>query len=167
MDSANALEVASTTSKHKKCTACGEDKPESEFSFRNKKKGLRQARCKTCFREYAKQHYSENRQRYIDSAKRSRKRLIQRKKDHVAELLETAPCVDCGFSDPRALQFDHLDPKTKKHNIADMVSGRYNSASLEALKEELEKCVVRCANCHQIKTGKTYNYWKNDLQGVA
>ncbi len=32
--------------------------------------------------------------------------------------------------------------------------------SLDAIKEEVKKCVVRCANCHRRKTAKEIGYWK-------
>lgn len=69
----------------------------------------------------------------------------------------TAGCMDCGFDDPRALQWDHLDPKDK----LGCVSGRGNWT---ATWVEMEKCVIRCANCHAIRThdeGHTlHDYYK-------
>ena len=58
-----------------------------------------------------------------------------------------AGCVDCGYrDDPRALQFDHVRGE-KVANISDLTT-----ASLVRLIVELEKCEVRCANCHMKKT---------------
>ena len=56
------------------------------------------------------------------------------------------PCVDCGEDDPRVLDFDHRDPKTKRKGVAYMVQAGY---SLEAAKAEVAKCDIRCANCHR------------------
>lgn len=56
-------------------------------------------------------------------------------------------CIDCGYnSHSEALQLDHEGIKN-----AEISSLRY---SIVKLKEEIEKgkCVVRCANCHAIKT---------------
>ncbi len=56
-------------------------------------------------------------------------------------------CVDCGYSDHyAALQLDHEGEKSVE--IAD---ARSSIARLEAEIERGE-CVVRCANCHSIKT---------------
>lgn len=73
-------------------------------------------------------------------------RLV-RKRKLVDEL--GGKCVDCGYSAHlAALDFDHVDPKTKSFNIGQKLS---NSPYYELL-EEARKCVIRCANCHRIKT---------------
>lgn len=57
-------------------------------------------------------------------------------------------CIDCGYREhPAALDFDHRDPSLKYANIAQMIT-----YSWKAIKAELDKCAVRCANCHRIKT---------------
>lgn len=57
-------------------------------------------------------------------------------------------CSECGYhKHPAALVLDHIDPKLKVVQISCMYS-----YSWEAIHRELEKCVVLCANCHQIKT---------------
>ena len=69
--------------------------------------------------------------------------------------MEYHHCVDCGESDPVVLEFDHREPGVKKDNIAKLV--RY--LSIEALQQEIDKCDVRCANCHRRKTAKQFNYY--------
>lgn len=66
--------------------------------------------------------------------------------------LKSGPCVDCGQTyHPAAMQFDHVDG-AKEYTI----SGMMNSPRERVLKE-LEKCVLRCANCHAIRHyGHTY-----------
>lgn len=57
-------------------------------------------------------------------------------------------CVDCGYNKhAAALDYDHVDPRQKSFVVSQCV-GR----SLEVLKAEIAKCVVRCSNCHRIKT---------------
>ena len=46
------------------------------------------------------------------------------------------------------LDFHHINPATKVERIAKMVSNHYNADSKE-IQEEIEKCVVLCANCHR------------------
>jgi hypothetical protein len=57
-------------------------------------------------------------------------------------------CFDCGFDlDPLALQFDHV--RGEKHKpIAALV----HELNQNKLIEELDKCEVRCSNCHHIRT---------------
>lgn len=69
------------------------------------------------------------------------------------EYLLAHPCVDCGETDPIVLDADHV--RGKKHfNISAMLQGYAWSAVLE----ELEKCEMRCANCHRRKTAKEFGY---------
>ena len=60
------------------------------------------------------------------------------------------PCIDCGETDLRCLDFDHRDPTLKKCNVSKMVGG--GSWSWNSCLEEIAKCDVRCANCHRKKT---------------
>lgn len=55
-------------------------------------------------------------------------------------------CQLCGYSKYQgALDLHHLNQKTKKFGIAD--KGYTRSWSM--VKEELDKCVLVCANCHR------------------
>ena len=66
-----------------------------------------------------------------------RKRFIKRVKLFLG-------CELCGYRKHAcALQFDHIDPKTKFKIIS-----RMNNYSIEAIKKEMRKCRVLCANCH-------------------
>lgn len=59
-------------------------------------------------------------------------------------------CVDCDNSDERVLQFDHMDPSTKARNISALMT-RIDMLD-PTLELEMRKCVIRCANCHIIKS---------------
>jgi hypothetical protein len=62
--------------------------------------------------------------------------------------LATKQCVDCGINDPIVLQFDHVRG-TKVNDVSRLVRA---SASEQAILEEIAKCEIRCANCHQRRT---------------
>jgi hypothetical protein len=48
------------------------------------------------------------------------------------------------------MDFDHPDGSQKRFNIGrDALGGR---CSEEALRAEIEKCEVVCANCHRMRT---------------
>lgn len=51
-------------------------------------------------------------------------------------------CIDCGATND--LEFDHVDPKNKTYNIAQI----FSSHSEEKLQKEIQKCVLRCVACH-------------------
>lgn len=57
-------------------------------------------------------------------------------------------CVDCGYnSHAAALQFDHVDPVEKSFIIAHGAS-----KARQTVIDEMAKCVLRCSNCHAIRT---------------
>jgi hypothetical protein len=61
--------------------------------------------------------------------------------------------VDCGETDIIVLQFDHVRGK-KTNAVSKLVSMGYG---LDTIKEEINKCEVRCANCHTRRTYKQFN----------
>lgn len=59
-------------------------------------------------------------------------------------------CVDCGYSAHlAALDFDHINPKEKEFPVCEMLT---KNMPFDMIVEEAKKCVIRCANCHRIKT---------------
>jgi hypothetical protein len=144
----------------RRCGGCGEIKPVEEFPFRDRARGRRRTRCKACMREYARAHYRRNKDRYAKgdwSRKRCARREVNRE---IADYLRSHPCVDCGETDPVVLDFDHRDGVEKVETIAFLrARGRR-----EDLFVEIEKCDVRCANCHQRRTAKQFA-WKKLLFG--
>ena len=57
-------------------------------------------------------------------------------------------CKDCGNSDIRVLEFDHVRG-TKVASVGSMVR---RGRALAAIRAEIAKCEVRCRNCHAIAT---------------
>ena len=62
-------------------------------------------------------------------------------------------CVLCGYDRfAGALQFHHVDPSTKRFDL----SLKGVARSLDTVREEAQKCVVLCANCHaEVEGGVT------------
>ncbi len=89
---------------------------------------------------------------------RARERKIENEiQDFVASYLDEHPCIDCGESDIVVLEFDHRNPDEKKFTIACCM---HNGRCLATLIAEIEKCDVRCANCHRRKTANQFGFWK-------
>lgn len=63
--------------------------------------------------------------------------------------------MDCGESDVVVLEFDHRDPELKVLDVSTMVSNRHSWTDIIA---EIEKCDVRCANCHRRKTASQFGW---------
>ena len=62
-------------------------------------------------------------------------------------------CMDCGAVDLVVLDFDHVVGKTE--NVMKLAR---SEVSLRRLDEEIERCVVLCANCHRRKTRVQLGY---------
>jgi len=58
-------------------------------------------------------------------------------------------CIDCGYRRHHAaLHFDHVK--------GDKILNVCNAKSIAQAQIEIEKCVVRCANCHAVRTFTLY-----------
>ncbi len=93
----------------------------------------------------SKRHYLKNKQYYKEKARERTLEQTKKNKDYISEYLLNHPCVDCGEKDIIVLEFDHINDD-KSYNIANMIQTGY---SLETIKKEIDKCEVRCANCHR------------------
>ncbi|GEM_PF-605511 len=72
-----------------------------------------------------------------------RKRRIKLRK--MARDYKGGKCESCGYSKcQRALSFHHLDPNKKSFGVSDKGLTR----SWERIRDEIDKCVLICANCH-------------------
>ncbi len=81
----------------------------------------------------------------------AQKRHRVRVRAELYNFLSTKSCIDCGEKDPIVLEFDHKSSDNKFKIIAKMLSGHY---SWKSVLKEIEKCEIRCANCHRRKTYK-------------
>jgi hypothetical protein len=139
----------------KKCTSCKIEKSLEQFS--KKYKDRFQSKCKECTKIYLKNHYLKNKEYYIDKAQQHNKRYRKNGRQFVWDYLKEHPCVDCGEKDPIVLEFDHF--RDKEYDISSMV---HKSISIKKIKSEIDKCEIRCANCHRRKTAKQLN-WHNQI----
>ena len=140
----------------KLCPKCNTEKDETEFNSKNKKRGTLQSFCKECNKEYHREHYKNNKQDYLEKARRND--LINRNKNHTKARVYFLqnPCIDCGETDPIVLQFDHINGN-KTHNVSNLLRECYNWNKIQM---EIDKCEVRCANCHLRKTAREFGWYK-------
>lgn len=141
----------------KTCSKCKQCKPESAFLMDSTTGRLRSA-CRVCLRTAARTYDRRMRGNRSESYKRCRRasgkrwrqqrRLTLRK---MVDAFKAVPCADCGCSyPPYVMQFDHVDATNKTMNICEMVSRRMPTDA--ALRTEIAKCEVVCANCHAERT---------------
>ncbi len=83
------------------------------------------SKCKKCFNKYL-----------VD-------RTIVRKMEAIEQ--KGGGCQKCGYNKYHgALEFHHIDPTQK-----DMEWRKLRQCSEKKLQEELDKCILLCANCHR------------------
>ena len=93
-------------SARQKCYRCGTVKRAAEFAWRRRARNQRDSFCRPCRSAYKHEHYTANRQRYVDQAGVRKRRLFLERTTYLIDLFATHPCVDCGESDPVVLEFE-------------------------------------------------------------
>ena len=141
----------------RQCAKCKEYFAEDAFSWKSQVRALLSSYCKSCNKYYQQAHYLANKEIY--AAKRRVHSSKVRKENHLKLLkyLQNHPCVDCGEIDPVVLEFDHQKPGDKVKEIGNMLSG---AAAWTSIWSEIQKCEVRCANCHKRKTARDFKWYK-------
>lgn len=75
----------------------------------------------------------------VESVNKRRRNRKKKAVDHLG-----GKCSMCGYDKcVDALEFHHLDPTQKEFTIGG------SSIAWEKIKEEVEKCMLVCANCHR------------------
>ncbi len=129
------------------CSYCKLEKAEIEFHRARRRRTGRQPRCKLCAAIAHKKHYTASgvRRNNIRTSALLRRREL---KAFLDAYRATHPCVDCGEADPIVLEFDHVRG-SKREEVTRMIN---RGLALSTIQAEIEKCDVRCANCHRRKT---------------
>lgn len=98
------------------------EKPLSEFYM---KYSHPHSECRTCFNQRTKKRYRANKERAV--------------------AYKGGRCQRCGYSGSvAALDFHHLDRANKRFTI-----GQVKNRSFDKLRDELDKCILLCSNCHR------------------
>ena len=134
----------------KYCPRCKAIKEESEFHRAASAKDGRQSICKLCRKAWDAQVYIDGGEEYKRRKQRRQQEATERNTRFVFAYLQEHPCVDCGEGDPLVLEFDHVRGE-KRYNISDILQ---KNTRWETIKAEIEKCEVRCANCHRRVTAR-------------
>ena len=80
---------------------------------------------------------------------------MEANQSRLTDFLKQHPCVDCGENDIIVLEFDHRADKSE--NVSRAVSQGW---SWKRIMTEINKCDVRCRNCHVRRTNKQHNSYK-------
>jgi 5-methylcytosine-specific restriction endonuclease McrA len=78
-----------------------------------------------------------------------RSEAVQRRREKTKVMLveyKGGCCQICGYNRCiGALEFHHIDPSTKEFGVAESGCTR----SIEVSKQEADKCILVCSNCHR------------------
>lgn len=145
----------------KTCKMCARMLPLSEFSRKSADRPSTNSYCKACQREYSRRHYAQNRDIYGKNRSANQLRYRDENRARVQAFIRDKACVDCGETDSRVLEFDHVMGE-KAFSIGDAISQR----SWKQIERELQKCHVRCANCHRRKTAIELGWFRSHFEGM-
>ena len=104
---------------------------------------------------YHARHYKKHAEQIKANVAVRRHQLELENREKLFKFLLEHPCVDCGETNPILLDFDHTNPANKSRDVSLMMT-----YSWKTIEKEIQKCKVRCAKCHRIKTAKQGNHWR-------
>ena len=125
------------------CTKCKRELPWDNFRWKNKSENKKHSQCKDCEKQADKEYYLKNGERRQAVRDRANVQKINNLK--LVEKVKSQGCAKCGEKRIHVLDLHHIDPDGKVSEIAHMVK----SSSFESLQQEINKCIVLCANCHR------------------
>jgi hypothetical protein len=144
----------------KVCGTCRKSKPLADFNRKASRPDGLQEVCRDCNRETSRRYYAANRDRHVRTIVERTARRRRELKGFLADYLAKHPCVDCGNPDLRVLDFDHRPGSGKRKDVMQMVKEGF---SLATVMVEIDKCDVRCRNCHAIATlERSGNNWRSE-----
>ena len=148
----------------RKCIKCGVELIVNENWLESSKKWSKYE-CRTCrnkqstiynnaHKEHIKKHWAKY---YVDNHDRIKK--MQRERHNglmeILNKLKINGCAICGYNkNPCALDFHHVNPKDKKMIID---AGTIDNSN-KRIADELNKCILLCANCHRVIHDKSRRF---------
>lgn len=91
-------------------------------------------------RAASRRHYQKHKAEYVERSRIKHQEVVEWYKNYKKKQL----CCRCGNNDFRCLVFHHI--RDKEFNIA-----ANKGVSIPRLRQEIEKCIVLCQNCHAIE----------------
>lgn len=146
----------------KPCSNCSIVKSTSEYYFRDKIKGVLHTSCKQCYTEKRKLSFKKHYEKYGDEYRKRalirKQRIVKIRRAQILEYFRGKYCANCGITDVRVLDFDHIDRSSKSFAISKALT---DGLSWGKIIDEIGKCQILCANCHRIRTSEQFNWYKS------
>ena len=152
----------------KTCSVCNQEFPIDNFYKSKYSRDGHRSECKDCSKSNNKRYYESHRQQVLDNValyaedNKDKIKQYQRgyRQENAVKLHEyikehsigkrkkidsyKTPCAKCGEERPYVIDFHHIDPSTKSFTIGTSYRG-----DGEKVREEIEKCICICSNCHR------------------
>lgn len=128
----------------KKCSMCEKILPKTVefFATRTDRKNLTyQSNCRECQKKYRREHYLQNKKKYVEKASLYRKNVLEWFK----QIKKNLECEVCGEKRFWVLDFHHKNPLEKDQEVSNLT----RRGNKKKILEEVEKCSVLCSNCHR------------------
>lgn len=143
----------------RKCDHCKETKNIEEFNWQYKALGIRHDTCRECMKWFVRRYFQgDAHDEHLKNVNERKKVAREVARQYMWDYLLTHPCISCGESDPRILEFHHRDAAQKDKDVAKMVG---EGLSVGRLQREMDKCDVLCSNCHRKVTMKERGHWRS------
>lgn len=140
----------------KYCSTCKDIKFKIEFNKNKSRKDGLNSICRECSIKRSKRYYNENREHHKTVIGERNKQTFKEQREKLFNYLKEHPCVDCGLTNPIVLEFDHKNSSEKEYNVSKMIG----NFGWPKIVKEINKCDVRCANCHRLRTAKQFNWYQ-------
>lgn len=124
------------------CPTCNIEKEIGEFYTR--KNGKVYTYCRLCAKEKRNKWNVDNPQKYKENI---HKAFIAKKEfmSKINDIKTSSGCIYCRYNKhPECLQFHHIESSEKENGISEMIRLWH----IDGILEEINKCIVLCANCH-------------------
>jgi hypothetical protein len=117
--------------------------------------------CIGCYHLYPTEDFvTDIKQKNGNYCKECRARTFERQDvvaDKLLEMKQNSKCVDCGETNIKLLEYDHINPEEKYCNVG-------NCRSIKKLESESSICQVRCIICHIRRSKQQFSYKLNETK---
>ena len=154
----NKKNISKEIPTHKTCSICWRELPIDLFPKNVWYKDLHLWWCNECNAEkqryYRKNRTEEQKNKDLEYHKNKKNKLYE----YINSILLEKWCGICWYNiSPAALEFHHKDPTNKTKEVSYLVSHCRNK---EVIDNEINKCIIVCANCHREITAGELNRYK-------
>lgn len=118
---------------------------------------IKKAYMKAYHDKYDKEYRRKNSERYkrydlMYNEKVRRPMCLEVKRKFIVYKGDKCSCCNNQFPDV-CYDFHHLDRSTKYKEVSCMITEKY---PMDKIKEEVDKCILLCSNCHRILEREIY-----------